>query len=101
MFNGKALAMVTAIVLFDVEADRITEAAQQIADLPGVDQVYSCAGDVDLVAITRVADHEAIAELVPGHISKVEGVLRTVTHIAFRSYSQRDADDAFSIGMQA
>ena len=99
--NRKALAMVTAIVLIDVEADRITEAAQQIADLPGVDQVYSCAGDVDLVAITRVADHEAIAELVPGHISKVEGVLRTVTHIAFRSYSQRDSDDAFSIGMQS
>ena len=48
--NRKARAMVTAIVLIDVEADRITEAAQQIADLPGVDQVYSCAGDVDLVA---------------------------------------------------
>ena len=42
-----------------------------------------------------------IAELVPGHISKVPGVLRTVTHIAFREYSQRDAEDAFSIGMQS
>ena len=93
--------MVTAIVLIDVESDRIPEAAQEIADLPGVDQVYSCAGDVDLVAITRVADHEAIAELVPGQISKVPGVLRTVTHIAFREYSQRDEDDAFSIGMEA
>ena len=93
--------MVTAIVLIDVEADRIPEAAQAIADLSGVDQVYSCAGDVDLVAVVRVADHEAIADLVPGHISKVAGVLRTVTHIAFREYSRRDADDAFSIGMQS
>lgn len=93
--------MVTAIVLIDVEADRIPEAAQQIADLAGVDQVYSCAGDVDLVALIRVADHEAIAELVPSHISKVPGVLRTVTHIAFREYSQRDEEDAFSIGMQS
>lgn len=91
--------MVTAIVLIDLEADQITAAAQAIADLPGVDQVYSCAGDVDLVAIVAVADHEAIAELVPGHISKVPGVIRTVTHIAFRSYSSRDTDDAFSIGM--
>lgn len=91
--------MVTAIVLIDVEADRIPEAARAIADLAGVDQVYSCAGDVDLVAIITVADHEAIGELVPAHISKVPGVLRTVTHIAFRSYSSRDADDAFSIGM--
>lgn len=93
--------MVTAIVLIDAEADRIPEVAQEIADLPGVEQVYSCAGDVDLVAIVRVTDHEAIADLVPGHLSKVAGVLRTVTHIAFREYSQRDADDAFSIGLQA
>lgn len=92
--------MVTAIVLIDVEAERIPEAAQEIADLPGVQQVYSCAGDVDLVALVRVADHEAVADLVPGHISKVDGVLRTVTHIAFREYAQRDADDAFSIGLQ-
>ena len=93
--------MVTAIVLIDIEADRIPEAAQQIADLPGVDQVYSCAGDVDVVAVVRAATHEQIADLVPGHISKVAGVLRTITHIAFREYSSRDADDAFSIGMQA
>ena len=93
--------MVTAIVLIDIEADRIPEAAQEIADLPGVDQVYSCAGDVDVVAVVRAVSHEAIAELVPGHISKVPGVLRTITHIAFRAYSSRDADDAFSIGMLA
>jgi len=93
--------MVTAVVLIEVEADVIGEAAQAIADLPGVDQVHSCAGDVDLIAVTHATDHEGIADLVPGQISKVPGVLRTVTHIAFRSYSQRDADDAFSIGMQA
>lgn len=90
--------MVTAIVLIDVEADRIPEVAQAVADLPGVDQVYSCAGDVDLIAVITVAGHESIAELVPGHISKVPGVTRTVTHIAFRSYSRRDSEDAFSIG---
>ncbi len=93
--------MVTAIVLIEVEANRISEAAQAIADLPGVDQVYSCAGDVDLVAITSVSDHSGLADLVPGHISKVPGVVRTVTHIAFRSYSRRDSEDAFSIGMQS
>lgn len=93
--------MVTAIVLIDVEAGRISEAAQQIADLPGVQSVYSCAGDVDLIAIVSAADHEGIADLIPGHIAKVPGVLDTVTHIAFRSFSRRDSEDAFSIGMQA
>ena len=55
--------MVTAIVMMDVRADRIEEAARQIADLPGVDQVYSCAGDVDLVAIVSANDHAGIADL--------------------------------------
>lgn len=93
--------MVTAIVLIDVQADRISEAAQRIADIRGVQSVYSCAGDVDLIAIVSAADHEGIAELIPEHISKVPGVVNTVTHIAFRSYSRRDSEDAFSIGMQA
>lgn len=93
--------MVTAIVLIDVQAAQISEAAQAIADLPGVQAVYSCAGDVDLIAIVTADDHEGIATLIPEHISKVPGVMSTVTHIAFRSYSRRDSDDAFSIGMQA
>lgn len=93
--------MVTAIVLIDVQAAQISEAAQAIADLPGVQSVYSCAGDVDLIAVVTAEDHEGIAALIPEHISKVPGVTSTVTHIAFRSYSRRDSDDAFSIGMQA
>lgn len=84
--------------MIEVEADLITDAAQQIADLPGVDQVYSCAGDVDLIVVSRLPNHEAIADLVPLHISRVRGVKRTTTHIAFRSYARRDSEDAFSIG---
>lgn len=93
--------MVTAIVLIDVESSQITAAAQAIADLPGVQSVYSCAGDVDLIAIVTADDHEGIADLIPERIGKVAGVRSTVTHIAFRSYSRRDVEDAFSIGMQA
>ena len=84
--------------MIDVAADAIPEAAQRIADVPGVDQVYSCAGDVDLIAICKLPDHESIADLVPGHLSKIPGVTRTITHIAFRTYARSDTDDAFSIG---
>lgn len=91
--------MVTALVHIFVDADRIPAAAQAIADLPDVSEVFSCAGDVDLIAVVRSVDHERIASIVPEHISRVQGVQRTVTHIAFRSYSSRDTDDAFSIGM--
>lgn len=92
--------MITAIVLIQTAAERLTEAAQEIADLEGVAEVYSCAGDVDLIALVRVSRHEEIADIVPGRINKVEGVLDTDTHIAFRSYSRRDTEETFSIGLE-
>lgn len=92
--------MLTAFVLMRVESDSISAAAQAIADISGVSEVYSCAGDVDLVAIVRVPNHERLAELVPGTIAKVAGVLNTNTHIAFRSYSRAATEAAFAIGTE-
>ncbi|GAB3281438.1 Lrp/AsnC family transcriptional regulator [Parasphingorhabdus pacifica] len=92
--------MITAIVLIQTAADRLTEAAQEVADIDGVSEVYSCAGDVDLIALLRVSDHERIADIVPGKINKVDGVLDTDTHIAFRSYSRQDTESTFSIGLE-
>ncbi len=91
--------MITAIVLVHTAVDRIPETAQAIADLDGVSEVYSCAGDVDLVAIVKVREHEQLAEVIAGRLSKIEGVVATDTHIAFRSYSKADTDAAFSIGL--
>jgi DNA-binding Lrp family transcriptional regulator len=92
--------VITAIVLIQAEADTIPEAAQAIADIDGVTAVYSCAGDVDLIAMLRVSEHEDLADLVPGRIGKVLGVLNTDTHIAFRSYSRSDTEATFGIGME-
>ena len=78
--------------------ERIPEVAEAIADLPGVSEVYSVTGSVDLVAIVRVREHEALAEVIADRLSKVPGVRETDTHIAFRSYSQHDLEAAFSLG---
>ncbi|WP_199430188.1 Lrp/AsnC family transcriptional regulator [Qaidamihabitans albus] len=91
--------MITAIVLIHAAADTIPETAQAIADIEGVSEVYSCAGDVDLIAIIRVSAHEELADLIPGRIGRVPGVLDTDTHIAFRSYSSADTETAFAIGV--
>ena len=90
--------MITAIVLIHAEAARIPETAQAVADLDGVSEVYSCAGDIDLIAIVKVRDHAQVAEVVTERINKVPGVIRTATHIAFQSYSTADVEAAFSIG---
>jgi DNA-binding Lrp family transcriptional regulator len=90
--------MITAIVMIDAATDSIPEVAEAVTDLDGVSEVYSVAGDVDLIAIVRVREFDQIAEVVAGRINKVPGVLETDTHIAFRAYSRHDLEAAFSIG---
>ncbi len=92
--------MLTAIVLIDTDAARIPEVAQQISEVPGVSEVYSVTGDVDLVAVVRVRAHEDLADVIADHLSKVEGVLRTQTYIAFTTYSKHDLEAAFSLGLE-
>ncbi|MCU1657777.1 MAG: transcriptional regulator, AsnC family [Pseudonocardiales bacterium] len=84
--------------MVSVESDKIPEVAQAIADLDGVSEVYSVAGDVDLIAVVRVREFDQIAEVIAGRLSKVAGVTHTDTHIAFRAYSRHDLEGAFSIG---
>lgn len=91
--------MIIAIALVQVATDRIPEAAQAIADLPGVTEVYSCTGkDVDLIAIVRVTDSEQLAEVITGRLAKSHGVLNTSTHVALRCYSTMHVQAGFSIG---
>jgi DNA-binding Lrp family transcriptional regulator len=84
--------------MISVETDKIPELAEQIAGLDGVSEVYSVAGDADLIAIVRVREFEQIAEVIAGNVSKVPGVIHTDTHIAFRAYSRHDLEETFSIG---
>ena len=92
--------MITSIVMVNCQTDSIPEVAQALADLPGVSEVYSTAGHVDLVVIVRVSEFDQIAEVIAGKISKVPGVIETETHIAFRAYSRHDLDAAFAIGLE-
>jgi len=91
---------VHAVVLIQCDIDEIPEAAQAIAEIDGVSEVYSVAGEFDLVAIVRVANHEELAKVIPGGIGKVEGIDRTETLIAFQVYSQHDLERMFSIGFE-
>ena len=92
--------MLTAIVLIETDAARIPEVASQIADIRGVSEVYSVTGEVDLIALVRVREHDDLADVIADRVSKVEGVLRTQTYIAFRTYSQHDLDQAFALGLE-
>ena len=93
--------MITAIVFINAEVDKIPEVAEQIAEIDGVSEVYSVTGEIDLIAMVRVREHDDVAKVVPGGVNKVPGVLATETHIAFQAFSQHDLEAAFSIGLES
>jgi DNA-binding Lrp family transcriptional regulator len=92
--------VISAIVLIKADVARIPEAAQAIAEIEGITEVYSVTGHIDLIAVARVAQHEDLADVIADRLNKVEGVRETETHIAFRTYSAQDLEAAFSIGLE-
>lgn len=90
--------MVNAFVLIDAEPDRIASLANELADVEGVAEVYSVAGEADIVVVVRVRQHDELAEVVTGRISSLPGILTTRTLIAFKAYSQKDLEAMWSLG---
>lgn len=91
--------MLTAFVMVDAEPNKIAEVAQAIANLPNVAEVYSVTGDNDIIAVVRLGDYEQLANVVPEGLSRVPGVLRTNTVLAFRRFSSKDLEAAWDIGV--
>lgn len=92
--------MVTAIVPLTVQRNKINSVAEKLAEMEGISEVYSVAGEYDLVAIIRVKDNESLAELVTNHMLKVKDIIKSETLFAFRVYSRHDLESVFSIGLE-
>lgn len=90
--------MVTAMVMLKVKRDRVHQVAGQLADIKGITEVYSISGRYDLAVIIRVKTNEELEAVVTDRMLKVEDILDSETHIAFRVYSRHDLDAMFSIG---
>jgi DNA-binding Lrp family transcriptional regulator len=92
--------MVHAFVLLKAEPAHIAPLASALTEIDGVAEVYSVAGDVDLVVIVRVRHHDDLAEVVTRHISNLPGIVETRTMIAFKAFSQHDLDAMWSLGAE-
>ena len=90
--------MVHAFVLLKVEPARIAALASELTEVDGVAEVYSVAGDIDLIAIVRVRRHDDLAEVVTRHVSSLPGIIETRTMIAFKAFSQHDLDAMWDLG---
>lgn len=92
--------MVNAVILLVVEKNKINEVAERLVEMDGITEVYSVAGQYDLVAIARVRDNEQIAEAVTRQMLKIDGIQRSETLMAFRAFSRYNLERMFSIGME-
>ena len=90
--------MTHAIVLIEAERDALPTLGGALADVEGVAEAYSVTGDWDFVAILRVREHEALADLVTGRLAALPGIRRTKTMVAFEVFSRHDLEAMFSIG---
>jgi DNA-binding Lrp family transcriptional regulator len=89
--------MVTFIILLNVSSNKITEIAEQLADMPEISEVYSVTGNYDLVAIVRTRSNDDVAELVTNRLGPIEGIEQTDTMLAFKTFSKHDLESMFSI----
>lgn len=91
--------MVSAFALIKAEPARIAGLAAELTEIDGVAEVYSVAGDVDLVVIIRVRQHDDLADVVTLHIANLDGIIETRTMIAFQAYSTHDIESMWSLGV--
>jgi DNA-binding Lrp family transcriptional regulator len=87
-----------AIVLIEAERSAMKQLGGALADVEGVAEAYSVTGEWDFVAILRVRNPEAVAEVVTDRFAGLEGIKRTHTLVAFEVFSQHDLEALFSIG---
>ena len=82
-----------------LDTARIAEVAATIATSPRGRGLLGHR-EVDLIAIVHVREHDDLADIIADKVSKIKGVLRTQTYIAFRTYSQHDLEQAFALGLE-
>jgi len=93
--------MFTAFVMIQAERRKMQDVARQIAEIPGVEEVYSVTGEWDIIAVLRLKDYNDLAELVTGRMVEVAGIVRTTTHLAFRAFPESLLERSFSVGLEA
>ena len=90
--------MTHAIVLINAEREYLTRLGGHLAEVDGVAEAYSVTGEWDFVAILRVPEDEQLATVVTERLSRLPGIAKTLTLVAFEAYSRHDLESMFDLG---
>ena len=92
--------MLTAFILVRSSRGGLTSLGSELAGVDGVAEVYTVTGDWDFVAIVRVREHDDIAKVVTQHLTRLEGIEKTQTMVAFQQFSAHDLEAMFGLGLE-
>ena len=92
--------MLTAFILVKSTRDGLSHLGAELADVEGVAEVYTVTGDWDFVAIVRVREHDDLANVVTHELTKLEGIQRTQTMVAFQQFSAHDLEAMFGLCLE-
>jgi len=90
--------MINAIILINAERTKINSIGEQLVNLKGITEVYSVSGRFDLVAIIRLPHNDDLAELITEKVTKVEGIIKTESMVAFKTLTKQDVAGMFELG---
>jgi DNA-binding Lrp family transcriptional regulator len=91
--------MVTAIILVRVSRGEVSATAESLLEIAGIGEVYSVAGEWDLVAIARAKRHDDLDGLVTSRLAAIPAIRATKTLVAFRAYSRKDVQAMWDMGL--
>jgi DNA-binding Lrp family transcriptional regulator len=92
--------VLTAFILVKSSREALTTLGPALADVDGIAEVYTVTGEWDFVAIVRVREQEELAGVVTQRLTRLEGVERTQTMVAFQQFSAHDLEAMFGLGME-
>ncbi len=78
--------MYSAIVLINVERKQVKKVAEQLIVLDGVKEIFSTAGEYDLVAVVSAEDKSEFSELITDKIVHCEAIHHAKTLFALDQY---------------
>ena len=90
--------MINAIILINAERTKINSVAEQLVNLEGITEVYSVSGRFDLVVVIRLPHADDLAELMTEKVIKVDGIVKTESMVAFKTFSKKDLANMFELG---
>ena len=93
--------VLTAVILVKSSREALTNLGPRLADVGGVSEVYTVTGEWDFVAIVRVREHDDLAQVVTQRLTRIDGIERTQTMVAFQQFSAHDLEAMFGLGLES